>query len=144
MPAGYVIFKDRRLVFSWGWDRLTFGDFRSQQDAFIQDPDFDPSYDQLVDVSKATSLELSIEEAKTIARRRIFRPTSRRAVIATNPDVFGMGRMMDVHHSMSTGRDQVQVFYDRESALKWLGLDNLPVEFDQLPPAHNQKTSSSA
>lgn len=126
MPARYVILKERRLVISLGWGHLTFSDFRSQQDAFAQDPDFDPTFDQLVDVSQATSLDLSIEEAKIIAARGIFRPTSRRAVIATNPDIFGMGRMMDVYHAMATGRDQVRAFYDRKSALQWLGLESLP------------------
>lgn len=132
MPARYVILKDRRLVISLGWGRLTFADFRSQQDAFTEDPDFDPTFDQLVDVSKVTSLELSIEEAKTIASRAIFHNTSKRAVIATDPNVFGMGRMMDVYHAMATGRNKVSVFYDRQSALRWLGMENasLPIEID--------------
>ena len=126
MPARYVILKERRLVVSLGWGRLTFADFRLQQDALTQDPDFDPAFDQLVDVSEATSLALSVEEAKTIATRGIFKPTSKRAVIAINPEIFGMGRMMDVYHAMATGRDKVRVFYDRESALRWLGLESLP------------------
>ncbi len=126
MPARYVILKERRLVVSLGWGRLSFADFRLQQDALTQDPDFDPAFDQLVDVSEATSLALSIEEAKTIATRGIFKPTSKRAVIAINPEVFGMGRMMDVYHAMATGRDKVRIFYDRESALRWLGLGSLP------------------
>lgn len=126
MPARYVIFKERRLVVSLGWGRLTFADFRSQQGALAQDPDFDPTFDQLVDVSEVSSLALSVEEAKTIATRGIFKPTSKRAVFATDPDIFGMGRMMDVYHSMATGRDKVRVFYDRESALRWLGLESLP------------------
>ncbi|HEV2400205.1 MAG TPA: hypothetical protein VGS27_24920 [Candidatus Sulfotelmatobacter sp.] len=81
-------------------------------------------------MSGVTSLDLSIEEAKTIARRGMFHPSSRRAVIASNPDVFGMGRMMDVHHAMATGRQNLRVFYDRPSALQWLGLEHasLPAE----------------
>ena len=126
MPARYVIHKDQRLIINYGWGNLTFADFRGQQEAMIKDPDFNPDFDQLVDVSQATALNLSIEEAKTIASRGIFSRTSRRAVIATDPDVFAMGRLMDVHHAMVTNRTQVRVFYDRESALKWLGLDGLP------------------
>jgi len=126
MPARYVIFKEQRLVINVGWGHLTFDDFRGQQQALTSDPDFDPSFDQLVDVSETTSLDLNIEEAKTIARRGIFLPTSRRAVVATDPAIFGMGRMMDVYHSMATHREQVRVFYDRKSALQWLGLDTIP------------------
>jgi len=128
MPARYVIHKDHRLIINYGWGHLTFSDFRGQQEAMIKDPDFDPSFDQLVDVTQASTLELSVEEAKTIARRGIFLPTSRRAVVATNPDVFAMGRLMDVYHAMATNRTQVRVFYDRKEALKWLGREGLPAE----------------
>ena len=128
MPARYVIHKDLRLVINYGWGYLTFADFRGQQESLVKDPDFDPSFNQLVDVTETTSLDLSIEEAKTIARRSIYLPTSRRAVVAKNPDVFAMGRLMDVYHAMATKRKDVRVFYDRESALKWLGLETLPPE----------------
>ena len=128
MPARYVISREHRLVINYGWGRLAFADFRSQQEALVKDPDFDPSFNQLVDVSQTSALDLSIEEAKTIARRGIFLPTSRRAVVATDPAVFAMGRLMDVYHAMATRREQVRVFYDRESALKWLGLESFPPE----------------
>ena len=135
MPARYVIHKDQRLVVNYGWGHLTFADFRGQQEALIKDPNFDPSFNQLVDVSQTTSLDLTVEEAKTIARRGLYLPTSRRAVVATNPAVFAMGRLMDVYHAMATHREQVRVFYDRESALKWLGLETLPPEY-WIPPQH--------
>lgn len=134
MPARYLVLKPQRLIVSLGWGRLTFADLRSQQDAFAQDPDFDPTFDQLVDVSGVTSLDISIEEAKTVARRGMFFPSSRRAVIATNPDVFGMGRMMDVYHAMATGRQNVRVFYDRASALQWLGIESAQLPAEAEPP----------
>jgi hypothetical protein len=34
--------------------------------------------------------------------------------------------MMDVYHAMASGREQVRVFYDRKSALEWLGVKQLP------------------
>jgi hypothetical protein len=126
MPARYLIHKNLRLIVNYGWGHLTFDDFRSQREAMIKDPDFDPSFDQLVDVTEVTTLDLSIEEAKSFARRGIFMPSSRRAVIARDPGMFAMGRLMDVHHAMTTGREQVRVFYDRESALAWLGLKAIP------------------
>jgi hypothetical protein len=126
MPARYVILFDRRLVVSIGWGRLTFADFRSQQDEFKNDPAFDPTFDQLVDVSQVEHLELTTEQAKIIAARGIFQANSRRAVIAKDPTIFGTARMMDAYHSVATGRNHVRVFYDRDAALKWLGLDSLP------------------
>jgi hypothetical protein len=126
MPARYVIHKDQRLVINYGWGRLTFADFRAQQEALLKDPDFDPSFNQLVDVTETTALDLTIEQAKTIARRPIYLSSSRRAVIAKSPDVFAMGRLMDVYHAMATSREHVAVFYDREAALQWLGLKSFP------------------
>lgn len=126
MPARYVILKDRRLVISIGWGQLTFADFRAQQDAFPSDPEFDPTFDQLVDVSEVDHLQLTTAQAKTVAARGIFRSASRRAVIAKDPSIFGTARMMDAYHSITTGREMVRVFYDRESALSWLGIERLP------------------
>lgn len=128
MPARYVIHKDQGLVVNYGWGHLTFADFRAQQDTLIKDLDFDPSFNRLVDVTEATALDLTVEEAKTIARRSIYHPASRRAVVAKDPDVFGMARLMDVYHATATRREQVRVFYDRDEALKWLGLQSLPPE----------------
>ncbi len=126
MPARYVILKEQKLVVSIGWDRLTFADFTNQQEQFLADPDFDPSFDQLVDGSRVTALDLSVEQAKIISRRAIFLPSSRRAVVATDPAIFGMGRMMDAYHTLATKRELVGVFYDRASALKWLGRESIP------------------
>ena len=126
MPARYVILMDRRLVVSMGWGRLTFSDFRCQQDAFKNDPTFDPTFDQLVDVTQVEHLELTTEQAKIIAARGIFHASSRRAVVARKPSIFGTARMMDAYHSVATGRNHVRVFYDRDAALQWLGLDSLP------------------
>lgn len=128
MPCRYFIDKKRRLVINFGWDRLTFAEMQSQQSELLHDPNFDPTFNQLVDVSGVTILDMSVQEAKRIAVRGIYSPTSRRAVIATNPVVFGMGRMMDVHHSTETGRENVAVFSDRKSALEWLGLEDEGLE----------------
>jgi hypothetical protein len=126
MPARYVILKDLRLVVNIGWGRLVFDDFRSQQEQLTSDPAFDPAFNQFVDISQVTGLDISVEQARTIAMRGIYLPTSRRAVFATDPAIFGMARMMDVYHAMASGREHVRVFYDRKSALEWLGIDELP------------------
>jgi hypothetical protein len=126
LPCRYLIDKERRLGISTGWDRLTFADMKAQQDEVLANPDFDPAFNQLVDVTAVTVLDLSIAEAKWIANRGIYSPTSRLAVLASNPAIFGMARMMDAYHSMATGREQVSVFYDLDAALAWLGLKSLP------------------
>jgi len=126
MPCSYAIYKERRLVITKVWDRVTFSEIRSHQEQFRDDPDFDPQFNLLIDASAATALDVSTDEARTIASQGLFSPTSRRALLASSPAVFGMGRLMGVYHAMATKQEQLRVFYDRASALQWLGLKDDP------------------
>ena len=123
MPLRYVIDKERRLVHTTGWDRLTFAQSRSYQDQLLNDPDFDSEFNQLVDLSALTGLGMSIEETKQLASRSGFAPMSRRAFIAPDPAVFGMSRLFEAYNEMSKARSQIHVFSDLPSALKWLGVE---------------------
>jgi hypothetical protein len=126
MPCSFVIDKERRLESSTAWDHLTFAETKNHQNQLFSDPDFDPEFDQLIDAAAVTKWDISVEEAKMMARRSFFSPTSRRAFVATAPDVFGMERLMQAYHDMGKTQEQVSVFYNRNEALKWLGLDALP------------------
>ena len=105
--------------------RVTFDEVIAHQDRLLSDPDFDPNFNQFIDTSAATALDVTIDEAKQIARRRIFSPASRRAFFATSPHIFGMGRLMEVYHKQHAEVD-VHIFNDRAAALKWLELKQDP------------------
>lgn len=125
MPCGYVIDKERRLVRSSCSGRLTFADAKSHQERLKNDPDFAPDFNQLLDLTAVTSLDISTEEAKTIAHGTLFfSPPSRRAWVASDPVVFGMSRLVEAYRQMAGAQDQFRVFYDRAEALQWLGLDS--------------------
>jgi len=126
MPCSYAIYKERRLVITKVWDRVTFFEIRSHQEQFRNDPDFDPQFNLLIDATAATALDVSTDEARTIASQGLFSPVSRRAFLASNPAIFGMARLMGVYHAMSTKQEQLRVFYDRALALQWLGLKDDP------------------
>jgi hypothetical protein len=78
----------------------------------------DPTFDQLVDTTRISRIELSAEEVRIVAGRPIFSRDSLRAIIATQAHIFGLGRMMQVYHESLA---QVRVFYSMEEALNWLG-----------------------
>jgi hypothetical protein len=122
MPVRYVIHKKLRLVLTIGEGAVTFDEIKAHQDRLLSDPDFDPSFNQLIDVTGATTLDLSAEEAKQIARRRIVSSGSRRAYVAKSPHIFGMGRLMEVYHEQHA-EVEVHIFDDRDAALKWLGIE---------------------
>ncbi|MGA2858757.1 MAG: hypothetical protein ABSE40_17950 [Candidatus Sulfotelmatobacter sp.] len=126
MPCSYAIYKERRLVITKVWDRVAFSEIRSHQEQFRNDPDFDPQFNLLIDATAATALDVSTDEARTIASQGLFSPVSRRAFLASNPAIFGMARLIGVYHAMSTKQEQLRVFYDRALALQWLGLKDDP------------------
>ena len=96
-----------------------FDDVRSHQDRLLVDPDFDVSYDQLIDTIPATRFDISAEEARILAERRIVSPESRRAFVAIRPHIFGLGRMMEAYHE-DLGYADCHVFNSMDEALKWL------------------------
>jgi hypothetical protein len=128
MPVESFINEERRLVVTTAWDHVTFEEFAAHQDRLLSDPDFNPDFDQLLDGTKVTGLDVSIEEIKALARRGVFSPTSRRAFVTSNPTFFGMGRVAQSYFALAPSPSQVSVFYDLPSALDWLGLNESDIE----------------
>lgn len=124
MPYRYVIDKESRLVISTGWDRLTFAEAKALQDQLKNDPEFDPEFKRLIDFTALTAFDMSTDEAREIARRRVSSSPSENAIaiLVSSPSIFGMARLMEAYRSIERKREQVRVFYDRAEALKWLGL----------------------
>jgi hypothetical protein len=123
MPCRYVIDAAHGLVITSGWDRVTFADIKAHQDRLANDPDFDPEFNQFVDGTAVTALDISTEEAKLIASRRFFSPRARRAILASSLPILGMARVMQTYTQMAKDREHVAVFHQRDAALKWLGIE---------------------
>jgi len=126
MPCRYVIDTEHGLVISTAWDRVTFDEVDAHQNRLAKDPDFDPQFKQLVDATKVTDLEVSIEEAKKIFGRKTFSSASCCAFLGKGLTILGMGRLIEAQAALFEGRESVRVFSDRQKALKWLGMENLP------------------
>lgn len=126
MPFDYVVYKGHRLVISTASGLVTWEEIKARQDQTKTDPAFNPEFDQIVDLRSATRVELSGDQIRFLAGRRIFSFRSRRAFVAPNPSVFGIGRMWESYTEFSQNPNEVRVFPDLPSALKWLGLEDLP------------------
>jgi hypothetical protein len=125
MPCRFVIDIQRRLVVTTAWDRLTFAEMQAHQDQLKDHPEFDPKFNQLVDLTAVTAMDTSVNEVKTIGLGcSFFSSSSLRAYVAKDPAIFGMWRLMEAYHSVGGGKDQMRIFYELPAALEWLGLDS--------------------
>lgn len=119
MPFFYEIDKERRLVMSTGAGELTKADVLSHQDQLLKDPDFDPSFSQLADLTHVTGLDITAADVHKLTQRNVFSPTSRRAVIANNDLAYGLARMFEQLRE-TKGEQGIRVFRKLEDALDWI------------------------
>jgi len=111
-------------VFSTGVDPLTLADGLAHQEKLAQDLDFDPSFSQIVDFTRITEFDLEASDVRKLAKRTLFSPGSRRAIIVSTDLVYGFGRMYEILRENS-GENGIRVFRDIDEALDWILSKNL-------------------
>jgi len=134
MAVEYVIHKEQRLVLTIGRGRVTFDELLAHRRQLLRDPNFDRTFDQLNDYCDTTSTDISRDNVQVFASSSVFSPASRRAVVVLKPQFFGIARQFEAYHGE---RANVRVFYEWESALKWLELSEISSLFSA---GRSQKT----
>jgi hypothetical protein len=119
MPAFYKIDKERRLVMSTGAGILTMAQSLAHQNKLANDPDFDPSFSQLMDFTLVTQVALDASDIRRLAQRSIFSPESRRAFIVPSATAYGLARMYGILRE-AAGEHGIGVFRNLEEALDWI------------------------
>ena len=122
MPWSFRIDKPRRVVFGTARDVLTDSEWGDALEKIVCDPDFDPSYDNLSDVSKVTDFKVSMRFIRQMASQSIFHETSKQAFVAPQDLAFGSVRAYQGWHYH--GENVVNVFRTLDEALRWLGLED--------------------
>jgi hypothetical protein len=120
VPITYAIDPDKRLVVSHIWGPATESEVHEHNQKLRHDPLFDPTYQQLADMSGVTELLVPTSTVRDTALDSFFAPGVRRAFVACADGVFGMARMFALH-AESQGQ-VVEVFRDRHAAEEWLGI----------------------
>lgn len=138
MPITYTIYLPSRIVVTTASEVLTFAEARSHGDRLLSDPDFSDQFDQLVDLREVTDFRITNQQARELASRRVFSPTSRRAAIAPSDLAFGITRMMESYHESSGHPSKTCVFRELCAALNWLEREDLPLTalITEKSPAH--------
>ena len=120
MPADYKIDKTRRIVFSVLSGILTNDDIIGHQQRLACDPDFGPGFSQLVDARGVSDMKITRHGIQSITSANLYGRGSRRAIVATDPAIYGMARMFEM---MRNGEEEIEVFGDANRARDWLGLE---------------------
>jgi hypothetical protein len=120
MPLSFVIDKQRKLVVSTASGLVTYSEIAAHQVQLKNDPDFDPTFDQLVDATGVTKISVKVEEIQTVARQRLFAAGSRQAFATSSDFVYGMARMFEIYREASGSGRPVRVFSSLDAAQEWL------------------------
>jgi len=119
MPTTYEIDKQRRLVVATLSDPVTVSEALAAQEGLLRDPDFDPSFSQIVDCTRFTASGLDASAVRKLAERNVFSPESRRAFVVSSNLVFGFSRMFEMLRE-NAGDSGIRVCRDRDEAVDWI------------------------
>jgi hypothetical protein len=120
VPADYVIDKQRRLVITTASGVLTFHDCLQHQDRLIKDPEFDPTYNQLLDFLEVTRIQIDETTLRFLMVRHVFSNQSRRAVVGSGTPFEEFAKAAIRLRKEYLGAESASIFSDREEALRWL------------------------
>jgi hypothetical protein len=119
MPLSYEIDKQNRLVACTASGFVTLNEANVFREQLLHDPDFDPTYSQLTDLTGVTGTELTADQIRMLAETSIFSPGVRRALIGPSELVFGFARMFEIVRGLR-GENDIRVFRNGTEALAWL------------------------
>jgi hypothetical protein len=119
MPAFYKIDKEHRVVLSTASGVFDLAAALAHQDQLLADPDFDPSYSQLLDYSHVTEVKIDANDIRKLAERSVFWPCSRRAIYVTRDIEYGFARMFEMLRE-NAGEKGIRVFRILDDALTWI------------------------
>jgi hypothetical protein len=123
MPAEYLIDRKLCVVFSRAWGVLTDTDLLEHQRRLGQDPQFEPSLNQIFDFLGVTVVEVTPMGIRTLAERTLFGAGARRAFVV-HPGamaMFGLMRMFEI--LTSEHPDELRVQFDHvKKAQQWIGI----------------------
>jgi len=120
MPISYTIDPINRLVTTRLWGVSTEDEVRRHNMQLRTDPEFNPDYRQLADMTELTESRVSVNMINEQSADQFFNPGTPRAFVAPIDAVFGIARKFALQ-SEAHGQT-IQVFRDMESAKQWLGL----------------------
>jgi cystathionine beta-lyase family protein involved in aluminum resistance len=119
MPLFYKIDKERKLVLITGSDYIALRDVLTVQEKFRNDPNFDLTFAQLIDLTHVKKLDLNATEIKQIADNAVPLPGIRRAFIVSDDTAFRFAQMYKSYREEAQD-SATRVFRELDQALHWV------------------------
>lgn len=120
MPIQYEIDKEQRVLRAISIGKVDAAAVRDYLRRLESDPDYDPSFNGVIDVRAATATVTpdDIRDIAELVRRRPKEASGRRAVIVASDEHFGLMRMFEAY--TASGPTRYRVFRDLDAANAWL------------------------
>jgi len=125
VPYYYKIDKEHRVVLTTAFGAVTLADLLAHREQVLNDPDFDPTYSQIVDFTQATKMEVRGQDVEQFAQYDLFSPQSRRALVAPSNEKYGLCRMYATLREVH-GETGIRVFHAIDEALDWVFSEGTP------------------
>jgi hypothetical protein len=125
VPASYQIDKPHKVVLSSASGVFNLATVLAHQDQLLADPEFDPTYSQLLDFTDITAVEIDTDGVRKIAERKVFWPCPRRAMLISAEMEYSFVRMFQMLREHA-GEHGIRVFNTLDDARAWIFLDSSP------------------
>ena len=124
----YQILSKNQLIVICAWGGNTLEDILIFSKKLREDPDFSQGYDTIF-YDNQTESKLTNDDIRILSEPRIdtSKEAGKIAIVAPKDIVFGLSRMHEIL-SESKMPNNICVFREIESALKWLGQEILYIE----------------
>ena len=125
MPADFFIDAKSGVVYSKAVGVFTRADAEDHMKRLLRDPAFNPAFNQLVDFRDVTKFALPGEEIRELAQKTVFGAQSKRALVVSSEEQYGLGRMISIYREIE-GEAGMRVFREMDASLSWLTLSTSP------------------
>ena len=121
MSVQFTIDASQKLVIRKFSGEISDADILENPRRVQADPQFDPSFSEVVDFSGVTGGDVSTSAIQELARQKsIFNLASKRVVIAPQPLLYGLTRMFEVYAEGT--KPNIKLVHTFDEAREFLGL----------------------
>ena len=118
LAFSYSIDPHRRLVVSRASGVFTPEDVVAARKRVARDPAFDPTYDQIIDLTEAADLQFDYDAMLSVAASSLSQSSVRRAIVARSAEQYSLACIFQVASEQSGQR--IDIFATFDEAVEWI------------------------